>query len=167
MGKFLKERNPKVKIGLADPGGAALYEYYKNGELASEGNSITEGIGQGRITGNLEGWGVPDREGGSVDCWYRVSDEEGLPYVYDLLIKEGLCLGTSSAINVGGAVKLARELGPGHTIVTILCDLGTRYQGKLYNVDFLKKSELPYPAWLDKTRKDAVKVPEVFVDPEE
>jgi cysteine synthase A len=167
VGKYLKEQNPEVKIGLADPGGAALFEYYKSGELASEGNSITEGIGQGRITGNLEDWGVPDREGGAVDCWYRVTDEEGLPYVYDLLIKEGLCLGTSSAINVGGAVKLAKELGPGHTIVTILCDLGTRYQGKLYNVDFLKESELPFPRWLDASREDAVKVPEVFVDPEE
>ena len=170
VGKYLKEKNPKVKIALADPGGAALYGYYANGELQAEGDSITEGIGQGRITDNLKDWGVPDREGGSVDSWYRISDSEGLPYVYDLLRREGLCLGTSSAINVAGAVRLAKELGPGHTIVTILCDLGTRYQSKLYNVDFLKSLEppLPYPDWLDESNSEGkLDVPEVFLDPEE
>lgn len=131
--------------------------------MASEGESITEGIGQGRITENLAGWGVPDREGGVVDFWCRISDEEGLPILYDLLKEEGLCLGTSSAINVAGAVRLAKELGPGHTITTILCDLGTRYQSKLYNVDFLKSKNLPYPEWLEESRESTIDIPDVSV----
>ncbi|CAM6087226.1 unnamed protein product [Calypogeia fissa] len=147
-GQFLKEKNPNVRIGMVDPMGAAMYSYYANGVLESSGNSISEGIGQGRVTANLEGWGLPTREGGVVDFWTQVSDEEALPIVYDLLKEEGFCFGGSTGINVGGAVKLAKELGPGHTIVTILCDLGTRYQGKLFNVDFLKSKNLPYPEWL-------------------
>ncbi len=136
----LRERNKDIVIGLADPGGAALYEYYKNGELKSEGTSISEGIGQGRITANLEGL--------KVDEPFRVSDEEALPVVFDLLKHEGLCLGGSSAINVMGAMKLAEKMGPGHTIVTMLCDYGTRYQTKLFNPEFLKEKGLPYPNWL-------------------
>ncbi|NCW66355.1 MAG: cysteine synthase A [Rhodobacteraceae bacterium] len=131
-----------VKIGLADPMGAALHSFYTTGTLASEGSSISEGIGQGRITANLEGF-TPDHS-------YQVSDEEALPIVFDLLANEGLCLGGSSGINIVGAVKLARDLGPGHTIVTILCDYGTRYQSKLYNPDFLKSKGLPVPDWLER-----------------
>ena len=136
----LKERNPDVKIALADPMGAALYSYYTTGTLKSEGTSITEGIGQGRITKNLEG--------APIDLAYQITDEEALPYVFDLLKYEGLCLGGSTGINVAGAVRLAQELGPGHTIVTILCDYGTRYQSKLFNPKFLKERGLPYPDWL-------------------
>lgn len=136
----LKSRNPNVKIGLADPEGAALYEYYAHGELKSEGSSITEGIGQGRITANLEGF--------KPDFAYRIPDAEALPIVFDLAEKEGLCLGGSSGINIAGAMRLARDLGPGHTIVTILCDYGNRYQSKLFNPDFLKSKGLPIPAWL-------------------
>jgi cysteine synthase len=137
---FLKERNPKVKIGLADPEGAALYSYFKTGELKSSGTSITEGIGQGRITKNVEG--TP------VDFPYLIPDSEALPIVFDLLKEEGLCLGGSTGINVAGAIRLAKELGPGHTIVTLLCDFGTRYQSKLFNPEFLKSKGLPYPDWL-------------------
>lgn len=137
----LRAKNPKIKIGLADPEGAALYEYYANGELKSAGNSITEGIGQGRITKNLEGL--------TVDHPFRISDAEALPYVFDLLEHEGLCLGGSSGINIAGAVRLARELGPGKTIVTILCDYGNRYQSKLFNPDFLRSKNLPVPHWLE------------------
>ncbi|MEM6617643.1 MAG: cysteine synthase A [Pseudomonadota bacterium] len=140
-GMALKERNPDVKIGLADPEGAALYSYYTTGELRSEGSSISEGIGQGRITANLED--------APVDFAYCIPDSEALPIVFDLLEHEGLCLGGSSGINIAGAVRLARELGPGHTIVTILCDYGTRYQSKLYNPEFLKSKDLPVPAWLE------------------
>ena len=136
----LRERNKDIVIGLADPEGAALYEYYKNGELKSSGTSISEGIGQGRITANLEGL--------EVDVPLQVTDTEALPVVFDLLKHEGLCLGGSSAINVMGAMKLAKEIGPGKTIVTILCDYGTRYQSKLYNPEFLKSKGLPYPDWL-------------------
>jgi cysteine synthase A len=136
----LKERNPNVKIALADPMGAALYSYYTNGTLKSEGTSITEGIGQGRITKNLEG--------APIDLAYQITDEEALPYIFDLLKYEGLCLGGSTGINVAGAVRLAKELGPGHTIVTILADYGTRYQSKLFNPKFLKERGLPYPDWL-------------------
>ena len=139
-GIALKERNPNVKIALADPMGAALYSYYTTGTLKSEGSSITEGIGQGRITKNLEG--------APIDLAYQITDEEALPYVFDLLKYEGLCLGGSSGINVAGAVRLAKELGPGHTIVTILCDYGTRYQSKLFNPTFLKERGLPFPDWL-------------------
>jgi cysteine synthase A len=142
-----------VKIGLADPMGAALHSFYTTGTLASEGSSISEGIGQGRITANLEGF-TPDHS-------YQVSDEEALPIVFDLLANEGLCLGGSSGINIAGAVKLARDLGPGHTIVTILCDYGTRYQSKLYNPDFLKSKGLPVPEWLERGPQA---IPGVFVD---
>ncbi|RPE71337.1 cysteine synthase A [Pacificibacter maritimus] len=130
-----------VKIGLADPMGAALHSYYTTGELKSEGGSITEGIGQGRITANLEGF--------KPDMSFQVPDEEALPVVFDLLEHEGLCLGGSSGVNVAGAMKMAREMGPGHTIVTILCDYGTRYQSKLFNPEFLKEKGLPVPKWLD------------------
>ncbi len=137
---YLKEKNPAIAIGLADPPGAALYSYYKTGELKAEGTSITEGIGQGRITANLEG--VP------VDAAFQIPDEESLPIVFDLLKDEGLCLGGSSGVNVAGAIRLARQLGPGHTIVTILCDYGTRYQSKMFNPEFLKARNLPTPDWL-------------------
>lgn len=136
----LRERKPEVKIGLADPHGAALYSWYKDGELKSEGNSISEGIGQGRVTGNLEGL--------TIDHPFRVSDEEMLEVLYDLVMHEGLCLGGSAGINIAGAVKLAKELGPGHTIVTILCDHGSRYQSKLFNPAFLKEKGLPTPPWM-------------------
>ena len=138
---FMKEHAPHVKIGLADPMGAALYSYYTTGELKGEGSSITEGIGQGRITGNLEDM--------VVDMPFRISDAEALPYVFDLLKHEGLCLGGSSAINIAGAVKMAKKMGPGHTIVTILADFGTRYQSKLFNPEFLKQKGLPSPDWLE------------------
>jgi cysteine synthase A len=138
----LRARVPGVRIGLADPEGAALYSYYTTGELSSSGNSITEGIGQGRVTANLEGL--------EVDHAYRIPDSEALPYVFDLLEHEGLCLGGSSAINIAGAVRLARELGPGKTIVTILCDYGNRYQSKLFNPAFLRSRGLPVPGWLER-----------------
>ena len=137
---FLKERNPKIRIGLADPVGAALYNYFKHGELKSAGSSITEGIGQGRITKNVDG--TP------VDAPYQIPDEEALPIIFDLVKHEGLCLGGSSGINVAGAIRLARELGPGKTIVTILADYGTRYQSKLFNPAFLRAKNLPVPDWL-------------------
>jgi cysteine synthase A len=130
-----------VRIGIADPMGAALYHYYKHGELKAEGESITEGIGQGRITANLEG--------APVDDAYRIRDEEALPIVFDLLKHEGLCLGGSSGINVAGAIRLARDLGPGHTIVTVLCDFGTRYQSKMFNPAFLREKGLPVPDWME------------------
>tara|TARA_R110002126_G_scaffold16432_2_gene65590 strand:+ start:643 stop:1641 length:999 start_codon:yes stop_codon:yes gene_type:complete len=137
---YLKEQNPDVKIGLADPMGAAMYSYYKTGELASEGSSITEGIGQGRITGNVAQ--------AKVDLPFQIPDAEALPIVFDLLKHEGLCLGGSSGINVAGAIRLAKELGPGHTIVTVLCDGGQRYQSKLFNPVFLAEKGLPAPDWL-------------------
>ena len=140
VGIALKARNSKVHIGLADPFGAALYSYYTSGELKAEGTSITEGIGQGRVTKNLEG--------APVDDAYQIPDAEALPIVFDLLRAEGLCLGGSSGINVGGAIRLARDLGPGHTVVTILADSGTRYQSKLFNPAFLKQKGLPCPDWL-------------------
>ena len=136
----LKERRPAVRIAIADPMGAALYHYYKHGELRAEGSSITEGIGQGRVTRNLEG--VP------IDDAYQITDEEALPYIFDLLRYEGLCLGGSSGINVAGAVRLARDLGPGHVVVTVLADYGTRYLSRLFNPAFLKSKDLPYPDWL-------------------
>lgn len=141
----LKEKNASIKIGLADPDGAALYKFYTEGELKSEGSSITEGIGQGRITANLEGF--------RPDFSYQISDAEALPYVFDLVEQEGLCLGGSSGINIAGAVRLAKELGPGHTIVTILCDYGNRYQSKLFNPDFLRSKGLPIPQWLVQKRE--------------
>jgi len=137
----LRERKPGVRIGLSDPPGAALYSYYTTGELKAEGSSITEGIGQGRITGNLEGL--------TVDHPYRIGDEESLPVTYDLLEDGGLLLGPSSGVNVAGAMRMARDLGPGHTIVTILCDWGTRYTSKLFNPSFLHEKGLPAPRWLD------------------
>ena len=140
VGLFLKERNPKIRIGLADPIGAAMYSYFKHGELKAEGSSITEGIGQGRVTRNVDG--TP------VDIPYQIPDEEALPIIFDLLKDEGLCLGGSSGINVAGAIRLARELGPGKTIVTILADYGTRYQSKLFNPAFLRSKNLPVPGWL-------------------
>ena len=138
----LKARNKNVKIGLADPMGAALYSYYTTGVLKSEGSSITEGIGQGRITKNLEG--------APIDLAYQIPDGEAVPIIFDLLEHEGLCLGGSSGINVAGAIRLAKELGPGHTIVTILADYGNRYQSKLFNPEFLRQKSLPVPAWMEK-----------------
>ena len=140
VSKYLKEQKPDVAIGLADPMGAALYHYFKDGELKSEGSSITEGIGQGRVTGNVAEI--------HVDHPFQIPDEEALPIVFDLLKHEGLCLGGSSGINVAGAIRLARELGPGHTIVTVLCDGGQRYQSKLFNPEFLREKNLPLPDWL-------------------
>jgi len=150
-GMALKARNANVKIALADPFGAALYSYYTTGELKSEGSSITEGIGQGRITDNLKD--------APIDLAYRIPDAEAVQIVFDLLEHEGLCLGGSSGINVAGAIHLARELGPGHTIVTVLCDYGTRYQSKLFNPDFLREKGLPVPGWLERT----VDLPNVLV----
>jgi cysteine synthase A len=140
-GMALKERNPKIIISLADPLGAALHSFYTTGELSSCGDSITEGIGQGRITANLED--------APVDQSFQIPDEEALPICFDLLKEEGLCLGGSSGINVAGAIRLAQELGPGKTIVTILCDSGIRYQSKLFNPQFLREKGLPVPEWLE------------------
>ena len=139
----LKQRNKNIRIALADPMGAALYSYYKTGELKSEGSSITEGIGQGRITKNLEGIIVDDA--------FQIPDSEAIPIAFDLLEHEGLCMGGSTGVNVAGAMHLAKQLGPGHTIVTILCDYGTRYASKLFNPDFLRSKNLPVPAWLTDT----------------
>jgi len=141
VAEALRSRNPDVKIGLADPEGAALYNFYANGELKSSGNSITEGIGQGRITANLEGL--------KIDNPYQISDAEALPYIFDLLEHEGLCLGGSSAINIAGAVRMAQDLGPGKTIVTVLCDYGNRYASKIFNPEFLHTKGLPVPRWLE------------------
>ncbi len=142
VGMALKKRNPAIQIGLADPLGAALYSWYTAGVLKAEGSSITEGIGQGRITANLEG--------APVDRAYQITDTEALEIVFDLAEHEGLILGGSSGINIAGAMRLARELGPGHTIVTILCDYGTRYQSKLFNPAFLRDKGLPVPEWLER-----------------
>lgn len=143
----LKAKNPDIKTALADPFGAALYSYYTTGELKSSGSSITEGIGQGRVTANLED--------APIDFAYQISDEEALPIVFDLAEHEGLLLGGSSGINVAGAIRLARQLGPGHTIVTILCDSGARYQSKLFNPEFLRSKNLPVPGWIE--RKPSIK----------
>jgi cysteine synthase A len=145
----LKSRNSAVRIALADPMGASLYSYYTTGVLKSEGSSITEGIGQGRITKNLEG--------APIDTAYQIPDAEAVPIIFDLLEHEGLCLGGSSGINIAGAVRLAKELGPGHTIVTILADYGTRYQSKLFNPEFLREKHLPVPSWLD--RNPNIRIP--------
>ncbi|MFI5012280.1 MAG: cysteine synthase A [Hyphomicrobiales bacterium] len=142
VGIALKERNKTIAIGLADPMGAALYSYYTTGELKASGSSITEGIGQGRITKNVEG--MP------VDVAFQIPDEEALPIIFDLLEHEGLCLGGSSGINVAGAIRLAKQLGPKHTIVTVLADYGNRYQSKLFNPAFLRSKGLPTPAWLER-----------------
>jgi len=147
----LRARDSGIRIGLADPEGASLWHYYACGELRAEGGSITEGIGQGRITANLEGL--------EVDLPYRIPDTEALPIVFDLLEHEGLCLGASTGINVAGAIRMARDLGPGHSIVTILCDGGTRYQSRLFNPAFLREKGLPVPDWLE-TRRD---LPDAFV----
>jgi cysteine synthase A len=149
IGIALKERNKSIKIALADPMGAALYSYYTAGVLKSEGSSITEGIGQGRITKNMDG--------APVDLAYQIPDAEAVPLIFDLLEHEGLCVGSSSGINVAGAIRLARELGPGHTIVTVLADYGTRYQTKLFNPDFLRSKRLPVPRWLE--RRSTIKPP--------
>lgn len=141
IGLALKERNPKVRIALADPMGASLYNYYAYGELKAEGSSITEGIGQGRITANLEG--------APIDQALQITDEEALPIIFDLIKTQGLVLGGSSGINIAAAIRVARDLGPGHTVVTILCDGGQRYQSKLFNPDFLREKNLPVPDWLD------------------
>lgn len=141
-----------VKIALADPDGAALHHFYTQGTLKSEGSSITEGIGQGRITANLEGF--------TPDMSYNIPDAEALPLVFDLLADEGLCLGGSSGVNIAGAIRMARDMGPGHTIVTILCDYGTRYQSKLFNPEFLHSKGLPVPVWLEDGAGRAL--PEVF-----
>jgi cysteine synthase A len=137
---YLKERNKDVVIGLADPMGSALYHYYKHGELKAEGTSISEGIGQGRVTANLEGV--------EIDVPYQITDGEAIPITFDLLKHDGFCVGLSSGINVAGALRLAKELGPGHTIVTVLCDYGTRYHSKLFNPAFLREKGLPEPDWL-------------------
>ncbi|MCH8952825.1 MAG: cysteine synthase A [Proteobacteria bacterium] len=148
----LRERNKDVKIALADPMGAALYNYYAHGELKAEGESITEGIGQGRVTANLEGL--------EIDFPYLIPDAEALPVIFDLLQGEGLCMGLSTGINVAGAIRLARDLGPGHTIVTVLCDYGSRYQSRIFNPAFLRGKGLPTPPWLEKGAARAV--PAVF-----
>jgi cysteine synthase len=145
----LKERNQKVRIALADPMGSALYSFYAHGQLKSEGSSITEGIGQGRITENLEG--------APIDVAYQIRDAEAVAVIFDLLEHEGLCLGGSSGINVAGAIRLARDMGPGHVIVTVLADYGTRYQSRLFNPEFLRSKQLPVPPWLERPLN--VKVP--------
>jgi cysteine synthase A len=137
----LKALNPNIQVAIADPPGSALYHYYAHGALKAEGSSITEGIGQGRVTANLEG--------AVIDRAYQIPDEETVPLIYDLLQHEGLCLGGSSGVNVAGAIRLARDLGPGHTIVTMLCDYGSRYQSKLFNPDFMRSKHLPVPEWLE------------------
>ncbi len=149
VGIALKDRKPAVKIALADPLGAALYSYYTRGVLKSEGSSITEGIGQGRITKNLEG--------APIDLAYQIPDEEAVPIIFDLLEHEGLCLGGSSGINVAGAIRLAKDMGPGHVIVTVLADYGTRYQSKLFNPEFLRSKNLPVPEWLE--RQPHIQIP--------
>jgi cysteine synthase A len=146
----LKELNGEVKIALADPMGSALFNYYKHGELKAEGSSITEGIGQGRVTANIDG--------AVIDEAFRIPDDEALTYAFDMLRHEGLCLGGSSGINVAGAVRLAKQLGPGHTIVTVLCDYGTRYHSKMFNPAFLREKNLPVPEWMD----GEANVPTVF-----
>jgi cysteine synthase len=140
----LKEKNPNIRIAAADPDGSAIYSWIKTGALEAQGSSITEGIGQGRVTANLEG--------APIDGAYKITDQEALPLIFDLLEHEGLCLGGSSGINVAGAIHMAREMGPGHTIVTMLCDYGNRYQSKLFNPEFLKGKGLPVPRWLTEKR---------------
>lgn len=149
----LKQSKPDVKIGLADPDGAALHGYFTSGELTASGSSIIEGVGQGRITQNLKGL--------SVDFSYNIADAEALSVMYQLLSEEGLCLGGSSGLNVAGAIRMAKEMGPNNTIVTILCDYGTKYMSKLYNPEFLRSKELPVPDFLDHKE---VLLPDVFVD---
>lgn len=149
----LRERNPNIKLALADPPGSALHSFYTTGDLKADGSSITEGIGQSRITKNLEGF--------RPDFSFQIPDAESLAVVFDLVLEEGLCLGGSSGVNVAGAVHLAKALGPGQTIVTILCDLGNRYQSKMFNSAFLRKKGLPVPKWLEQSRHLAP--PRVFI----
>ncbi len=151
VAEALRARRPEVRIGLADPMGAALYNFYAHGELKAEGSSVAEGIGQGRITANLEGL--------TVDMPYQVGDPEALEITFGLLREEGLCLGASSGVNVAGAIRMARDLGPGHTIVTILCDYGTRYQSRLFNPEFLREKQLPVPDWIEAGTGD---LPDMF-----
>jgi len=146
----LKDKNPNIRIAVADPMGAAIYSWIKTGRLETEGSSITEGIGQGRVTANLEG--------APIDDAFQIPDEEALPIIFDLLQHEGLCLGGSSGINVAGAIRLAKQMGPGHTIVTVLADYGTRYQSKLFNPEFLRSKNLPLPPWLA-NESPAIEVP--------
>lgn len=154
MSLALKEKNKDIQIAVADPFGSAIYNYFVNGELKSSGDSITEGIGQGRVTENLKDI--------VVDQGFQVSDDEALRLIYDLIQDEGLCLGGSSGINIAGAIKLAQEMGPGHTIVTILCDYGNRYASKIFNPDFLTKKNLPVPSWMNS--QSPSEIPAVFID---
>ena len=153
-GMALKQRNKDIRIGLADPHGAALYSYFTTGELKAEGSSISEGIGQGRITANLEN--------APIDHAWRIGDAQAVEIVFDLLKEEGLCMGASTGVNIAGAMELAREMGPGHTIVTVLCDFGSRYQSRLYNPEFLRSKDLPVPDWMEAP----LSVPDVTTDPE-
>jgi cysteine synthase A len=153
-GMALKQRNKDVRIGLADPHGAALYSYFTTGELKAEGSSISEGIGQGRITANLED--------APIDHAWRIGDAQAVEIVFDLLKEEGLCMGVSTGVNIAGAMELAREMGPGHTIVTVLCDFGSRYQSRLYNPEFLRSKDLPVPDWMEAP----LSVPDVTADTE-
>jgi cysteine synthase A len=153
VGMFLKERNPDIRIGLADVPGAALYRYYTAGELKAEGSSITEGIGQGRVTANLEG--------APVDVAWEIPDVESVAQVFELVRHEGLVMGGSTGVNVAGAIRMARELGPGHTIVTVLCDYGQRYASKLFSPDFLRSRNLPVPDWLEEESRVRVPFEEV------
>ncbi|MGB5212078.1 MAG: cysteine synthase A [Anderseniella sp.] len=153
-GMALKQRNKDIRIGLADPHGAALYSYFTTGELKAEGSSISEGIGQGRITANLEN--------APIDHAWRIGDAQAVEIVFDLLKEEGLCMGASTGVNIAGAIELAREMGPGHTIVTVLCDFGSRYQSRLYNPEFLRSKDLPVPDWMEAP----LSVPDVTTDPE-
>ncbi len=154
VGMGLKSLNQDIKIGIADPDGATLYSYYTTGEHKTEGSSIAEGIGQIRITGNLVD--------APVDMAFNIPDSEAVPIVYDLLLQEGLCMGLSTGINIAGAIRMAREMGPGHTIVTMLCDYGSRYQTKLFNPEFMRSKELPIPHWLE--RQSEIEIP--FIDEE-
>ncbi|MEP3475843.1 MAG: cysteine synthase A [Hyphomicrobiales bacterium] len=154
MSLALKEKNKDVQIAVTDPFGSAIYNYFVNGELKSSGDSITEGIGQGRVTENLKDI--------VVDQGFQISDTEALTLVYDLIQEEGLCLGGSSGINIAGAIKLAQEMGPGHTIVTILCDYGNRYASKIFNPEFLKQKNLPVPSWM--SGQSGSEIPSVFID---
>jgi len=154
VARGLKAKRADIRIALADPPGSALYAYYTRGVLKAEGSSITEGIGQGRITKNLEG--------APVDTAYLIPDAEAVRIVFDLIAEEGICVGASSGVNVAGAIRLAKELGPGHTVVTILCDPGTRYQSRLFNPGFLQSKSLPVPAWLVREPRT---LPQVFTDP--
>ncbi|MCP4185593.1 MAG: cysteine synthase A [Hyphomicrobiales bacterium] len=154
VGMGLKNLNPGIKTALADPDGATLYSYYTTGEHQSEGSSIAEGIGQVRITGNLVD--------APIDMAFNIPDSKAVPIVYDLLLEEGLCMGLSTGVNVAGAIRMAKELGPGHTIVTMLCDYGSRYQSKLFNPQFMRSKELPVPRWLE--NQSNIEIP--FIDEE-